>query len=71
MVTHNPNLAVGADAEQIIYTRLDKTSGKNKFSVECGSIENVNINKRIGTFSKVLNRHLIKESYGIEKSCEE
>lgn len=47
MVTHNPNLAVGADAEQIIYTRLDKTSGKNKFSVECGSIENVNINKRI------------------------
>lgn len=47
MVTHNPNLAVGADAEQIIYTRLDKTSGKNKFSVECGSIENVNINKQI------------------------
>lgn len=47
MVTHNPNLAVGADAEQIIYTRLDKTGGENKFSVECGSIENVNINKRI------------------------
>lgn len=47
MVTHNPNLAVGADAEQIIYTSLDKTGGKNKFSVECGSIENVDINRRI------------------------
>lgn len=47
MVTHNPNLAVGADAEQIIYTSLDKTDGKNRFSVECGSIENANINKRI------------------------
>jgi ATPase involved in DNA repair (fragment) len=47
MVTHNPNLAVGADAEQIIYTSLDKTNGKNKFSVECGSIENPDINKRI------------------------
>lgn len=47
MVTHNPNLAVGADAEQIIYTSLDKTGGKNKFSVECGSIENPGINKRI------------------------
>lgn len=47
MVTHNPNLAVGADAEQIIYTSLDKVDGKNKFSVECGSIENLGINKRI------------------------
>lgn len=47
MVTHNPNLAVGADAEQIIYTSLDKTSGENKFSAECGSIENPGINKRI------------------------
>lgn len=47
MVTHNPNLAVGADAEQIIYTSLDKTNGKNEFSVECGSIENMNMNKRI------------------------
>lgn len=47
MVTHNPNLAVGADAEQIIYTSLDKTNGKNEFSVECGSIENPDINKRI------------------------
>ena len=47
MVTHNPNLAVGADAEQIIYTSLDKTNDKNEFSVECGSIENMNMNKRI------------------------
>jgi ABC-type lipoprotein export system ATPase subunit len=47
IVTHNPNLAVGADAEQIIHVDLDKTSGKNKFSFEAGSIENPVINKQI------------------------
>lgn len=46
MVTHNPNLAVVADAEQIIYTDIDKKNG-NKFSVECGSIENPKMNKHI------------------------
>ncbi len=46
LVTHNPNLAVGADAEQIIYVKLDK-SNNYKFSYECGSIENPKINKRI------------------------
>jgi ABC-type lipoprotein export system ATPase subunit len=47
IVTHNPNLAVGADAEQIIYVELDKKDGLNIFSSETGSIENPMINKRI------------------------
>lgn len=46
VVTHNPNLAVGADAEQILYVSLDKKK-KNKFSCETGSIENPSINKHI------------------------
>ena len=46
MVTHNPNLAVGADAEQIIHVSIDKTN-KNKFSFISGSIENPEINQKI------------------------
>lgn len=46
MVTHNPNLAVGADAEQIIYVSIDKQN-KNKFSFISGAIENSCINKKI------------------------
>ncbi|MCA9359933.1 hypothetical protein KC850_02750 [Candidatus Kaiserbacteria bacterium] len=46
IVTHNPNLAVGADAEQIIYVDIDKKN-KYKFSYELGSIENPSINRRI------------------------
>jgi hypothetical protein len=46
MVTHNPNLAVGADAEQIIHVSIDKMN-KNKFSFVSGSIENPEINKKI------------------------
>lgn len=45
MVTHNPNLAVVSDAEQVIYVELDK---KNyKFSTTMGSIENKNVNRKI------------------------
>jgi ABC-type lipoprotein export system ATPase subunit len=43
LVTHNPNLAVGADAEQILYVSLDK-AGNYKFSYEAGAIENSRIN---------------------------
>jgi uncharacterized protein YqeY len=43
LVTHNPNLAVGADAEQILFVSLDKASGY-KFSYESGAIENPRIN---------------------------
>ena len=46
MVTHNPNLAVGADAEQIIHVSIDKQD-KNKFFFTSGSIENPDINKKI------------------------
>lgn len=46
IVTHNPNLAVGADAEQIIYVEIDKKE-KCKFIFEPGSIENPRINNRI------------------------
>lgn len=46
IVTHNPNLAVGADAEQIIHVSIDKMD-KNKFSFTSGSIENPEINKKI------------------------
>lgn len=46
LVTHNPNLAVGADAEQIIYVKLEKSSNY-KFSFESGSIENPRINQKI------------------------
>ena len=43
LVTHNPNLAVGADAEQILFVSLDKVASY-KFSYESGSIENPRIN---------------------------
>lgn len=45
IVTHNPNLAVCADAEQIIYVNLDKNN--YKFSYISGSIENIDINNKI------------------------
>lgn len=46
LVTHNPNLAVGADAEQIVFVKLEK-SENYRFTYETGSIENPNINDRI------------------------
>lgn len=60
MVTHNPNLAVVADAEQIIYVHIDKEN-KNAFSFVAGSIENEQINKKIvevleGTMPAFTNR---------------
>ena len=44
IVTHNPNLAIVGDAEQIIFVEIDKKNG-NKFSFESGAIENPIINK--------------------------
>jgi len=46
IVTHNPNLAVVCDAEQVIYCSLDKKD-KYKVSYEMGSIENNQIKQRI------------------------
>ena len=44
IVTHNPNLAIVGDAEQLIFVNIDKKNG-NKFSFESGAIENLEINK--------------------------
>ena len=46
IVTHNPNLAVVADAEQIIHVDIDKENNYN-FSTKHGGIENKNINQKI------------------------
>ena len=46
IVTHNPNLAVVCDAEQIIYSEIDKQNG-NRISYTCGAIENPTINKKL------------------------
>jgi ABC-type lipoprotein export system ATPase subunit len=46
IVTHNPNLAVVCDAEQIIYSEINKQDG-NKITYTCGAIENPAINKKL------------------------
>lgn len=45
IVTHNPNIAVACDAEQIIYCNMDK----NSFSItyEAGAIEDPIIKNRV------------------------
>lgn len=68
IVTHNPNLAVVADAEQIIYVKIDKENN-NEFSYVSGSIENEEINKKIvevleGTMPAFSNR---KNKYHFNK----
>jgi len=46
IVTHNPNLAIGADAEQIIHVNLNKKKNY-EFSYRSGSIENLEINRKV------------------------
>lgn len=46
LVTHNPNLAVVCDAEQIIVASIDKING-NSVQYRSGAIENPDINKQI------------------------
>lgn len=46
VVTHNPNLAVVCDADQIICASLDKNDG-NSITYLCGSIENPAVNEEI------------------------
>lgn len=46
MVTHNPNLAVVCDAEQVIYSSFDR-KGASKISYHAGSIENPALNKHV------------------------
>ncbi|MCO8311746.1 TrlF family AAA-like ATPase [Pseudomonas mandelii] len=46
LVTHNPNLAVVCDAEQVICAEMQKEAG-NKITYISGSIEDSGINKKI------------------------
>lgn len=60
MVTHNPNLAVVADAEQVIKMDIEKDN-KNKVNFKSGAIENPEINQCIvdvleGTYKAFHNR---------------
>lgn len=61
MVTHNPNLAVVCDAEQIVYASCDKA--QSKFDYEAGAIEDPAIRDRVvqvleGTEPAFKNRQL-------------
>lgn len=46
MVTHNPNIAVVCDAEQVVYAEIDKAHG-NRASYVTGAIEDPAINRRL------------------------
>ncbi len=46
VVTHNPNLAVVCDADQVIYAEIQK-DGTNRVVYETGSIEDPLINRRL------------------------
>lgn len=46
LVTHNPNLAVVCDADQVIHARMDKATG-NRVVYTSGAIENPTITKLI------------------------
>jgi ABC-type lipoprotein export system ATPase subunit len=63
LVTHNPNLAVVADAEQIIHVSIDKKDGKHDFAFFSGAIEDPRINRSVvdileGTLPAFDNRRL-------------
>lgn len=66
MVTHNPNLAVVCDAEQIIYANFERNEG-NKISYTSGSIENPKTKAYVidvleGTIPAFINR---QRKYGL------
>ena len=46
IVTHNPNLAVVSDSEQVIHAHLNKKD-KNRITYTPGAIENPFINRKI------------------------
>jgi ABC-type lipoprotein export system ATPase subunit len=60
IVTHNPNLAVVCDADQLVYCSIDKSNG-NKVSYVSGAIEDSPINRKAvdvleGTYAAFDNR---------------
>lgn len=68
IVTHNPNLAVVCDAEQIIHVVINKAD-KNKVHIHTGAIESLKINNKLveileGTLPAFNNRDL---KYSITK----
>lgn len=46
MVTHNANLAVACDAEQVIVCSMER-DGSNKISYDAGAIEELNLNQSV------------------------
>lgn len=69
LVTHNPNLAVVADAEQIIHVSIDKKNRKHDFDFFSGSIEEPRINQAVvnileGTLPAFDNRRLKYRKHG-------
>lgn len=46
MVTHNANLAVACDAEQVVVCTMER-DGSNKISYEAGAIEELNLNQSV------------------------
>jgi ABC-type lipoprotein export system ATPase subunit len=46
MVTHNPNLAVVCDADQVVHAKFDKAAG-NRITYTSGSLENAEITQLI------------------------
>jgi ABC-type Mn2+/Zn2+ transport system ATPase subunit len=46
IVTHNPNLAVVCDADQVVYASMDKADG-NAISYTCGALENPIMSKHV------------------------
>ncbi len=67
IVTHNPNLAVVCDAEQIIHSRLDKTAG-HRVVYTTGAIENPVITQLIVDVLEELSQRLICEMRGMKFS---
>ena len=61
IITHNPNLAVVCDSDQVIWASLNK-KGNYKLNYITGAIENPTINKKLvdileGTWPAFTNRH--------------
>lgn len=46
LVTHNPNIAVVAGAEQVVYCEMDKSDGY-RLSYKAGALENPEVNKHV------------------------
>jgi len=66
IITHNPNLAVVCDSDQVIRVKIDKNN-KNKFTWVSGAIENKGINDEIvrileGTMPAFWNRRVKYEN---------